>query len=1126
MTDERTHEYGNPIGDPRYYPMGPFFIRQPNNTVFNVASRKIKNDISLRCIATGWPTPGYSWFREVYRNDSLIEKEVDPLADSRITISGGQLIIHDPNQVTDRGRYFCKATNKFGTIRSQSVSISFGFIGEFILRRNNEVGSENWGKAINCDPPQYFPDVKFYWARDYFPNFVEEDRRVMVSYDGYLYFSSLEKIDRGNYSCSVQSSVSSNGRNGPFFTLDVTPHPNYQQLRFPQNFPKAFPEAPVAGEDVRLECIAFGYPVPYYNWTRINSEIPSDAIITNHNRVLQIPRVRVEDQGEYQCRAYNDKVSITGSVMLSIQSRPVFTISIGDMHVDEKDDLTWTCEAFGIPDVKYAWMKNSVAISGPDMAVEDRDRYEIRDNVLIIRNVRKDRDQGMYQCKAYNELDTRYSSGQLRVLAFAPSFAKNPVEELTYAAEKGNVTLQCKPEGAPQPQFKWRKDGNLISSGGKYIIFDNGNLFIRQVNLADEGVYKCEATNEYGKAEANGRLKVKQGPTFNTGVKPNPRVIAIFGEEVELRCKAEASPLLDMAYTWKLNGLQIRFFEDDEKYRVLTLENAEGNRVGQKQSFSSMSEHQRLLQSSKFFQHNEFESADDLYTKGTGNYNQFRRGQLDGYMKIRNITYAEAGKYECAVHTAVGTIYATSEIIIHGKPGPIGGVTAHNLQSTDGTIVWTDGTIYGRQITGYRIEGRTNHNQTWVVLADGIQAEDYTQSFGATNIGRRQYKLRAGLSPYAAYSFRVAAYNDLGLGEWSDPSPTYNTLPGPPSKAPTNIRGGGGRTGDLTVLWDRLPRQDHNAPGIYYRVYYRRIGVDEERDFQQKTLKSLRNINLYVVRIQRKYFYTQYEVKVQVFNDMCDHMQCSGPTSLPVTIYSAEDLPQVAPTQVGARPFNSTALSINWNPIPNVREKVRGKLIGHRIKYWRQDLNEITESQYLLSRSTDANGTIIGLLPNTYYWVRVMAYNSAGPGPESERFLERTFKLRPQKPPTAVQVFGINPSTIRVTWRYVAPTVLEEPLTGYKVRYWESDKDISVANNTIVYIGNRLETVIEDLTPGKTYYLRVLAFSQGGEGKMSSPSWQFQMGDPDTLNTAVSLSMTQFWTICAPLVLTLIIWPF
>ena len=138
--------------------------------------------------------------------------------------------------------------------------------------------------------------------------------------------------------------------------------------------------------------------------------------------------------------------------MLSIQSRPVFTISIGDMHVDERDDLTWTCEAFGIPDVKYEWMKNGQSLSkGPQgFAVEDRDRYEIRDNVLIIRRVEKMRDEGMYQCKAYNELDTRYSSGQLRVLGFPPTFAKFPLEEKTFAAEKGNVTLRCRPEGAPQ----------------------------------------------------------------------------------------------------------------------------------------------------------------------------------------------------------------------------------------------------------------------------------------------------------------------------------------------------------------------------------------------------------------------------------------------------------------------------------------------------------------------------------------------------------------------------------------------------------------------------------------------------------------------------------------------------
>lgn len=111
-----------------------------------------------------------------------------------------------------------------------------------------------------------------------------------------------------------------------------------------------------------------------------------------------------------------------------------------------------------------------------------------------------------------------------------------------------------------------------------------------------------------------------------------------------------------------------------------------------------------------------------------------------------------------------------------------------------------------------------------------------------------------------------------------------------------------------------------------------------------------------------------------------------------------------------------------------------------------------------------------------------------------------------------------------MTWRYVAPSVLEEPLTGYKVRVWESDKDVSVANDTVVYIGNRLEAVIDDLTPGKTYFLRVLAFSQGGEGKMSSPAWQFQMGDPDALNSANE--MVKIWTVCVPLVLTVLLWPF
>ena len=100
----------------------------------------------------------------------------------------------------------------------------------------------------------------------------------------------------------------------------------------------------------------------------------------------------------------------------------------------------------------------------------------------------------------------------------------------------------------------------------------------------------------------------------------------------------------------------------------------------------------------------------------------------------------------------------------------------------------------------------------------------------------------------------------------------------------------------------------------------------------------------------------------------------------------------------------------------------------------------------------------------------------------------------------------------------------EEPLTGYKIRVWESDKDISQANDTTVYIGThnfKLEATITDLSPGKTYFLRVLAFSQGGEGKMSSPAWKFQMGDPDRLNASPVLSKVSF---ISAIIIPLILW--
>lgn len=99
VDDDRTYQYGVEINNPNQIPRGPYFIKQPINKVFDVSKRKISNDVSLSCLAGGYPAPTYEWFKEDYENDRLIATKIDPLKNTRYTVSGGTLIIYEPDQV-------------------------------------------------------------------------------------------------------------------------------------------------------------------------------------------------------------------------------------------------------------------------------------------------------------------------------------------------------------------------------------------------------------------------------------------------------------------------------------------------------------------------------------------------------------------------------------------------------------------------------------------------------------------------------------------------------------------------------------------------------------------------------------------------------------------------------------------------------------------------------------------------------------------------------------------------------------------------------------------------------------------------------------------------------------------
>lgn len=90
-----------------------------------------------------------------------------------------------------------------------------------------------------------------------------------------------------------------------------------------------------------------------------------------------------------------------------------------------------------------------------------------------------------------------------------------------------------------------------------------------------------------------------------------------------------------------------------------------------------------------------------------------------GILDIINITFADAGEYECIIKSAVGSISTRSLIVVEGPPGPPGGIQVVNVARNSVTLRWTDGAYNGKPIDRYVFGARTSWNQTWFNLTRG-----------------------------------------------------------------------------------------------------------------------------------------------------------------------------------------------------------------------------------------------------------------------------------------------------------------------------------------------------------------------------------------------------------------------
>ncbi|XP_029995279.1 neural cell adhesion molecule L1.1-like isoform X3 [Sphaeramia orbicularis] len=509
-------------------------------------------DIYLPCEATGNPAPTFRWVKDGEAFGTETQGSGTLQADQNETLSYYQ------------GFYRCYASNTLGTAMTRVIQVIVE--SQPVLLKQQKVHKRAYeGESIilSCNPPESSTPPLIHWMDKKMVH-IRQSERVIVGLDGNLYFANLLKTDsRDDYICNAQYAAARTVLPESAVTLTVMPSNDVLHGKKPHLFhPTGLHSSVMAlkGDSVTLECIPKGLPTPKVEWKKKDGKLDeTSGQVDNHGRWLYFDSITQNDDGEYECRAFNSHGSTSHSFSVSVEASPYWVKEPQNLLYSPGETVRLDCQAEGIPTPTVTWSMNGQPIT----EVDDEPRRSVSGGVLRLMDVEFG-DTAVYQCEATNKHGSILTNTYLHVVELPPQILSS--DGVVYkVTEGGDIKMHCESFGSPKPHVTW-EDQNMVPllSHPRVDLLTNGAIEMLNVSHDDSGVYTCSIKD--ANISINAYLEVFDRTVILTSPQ---NVRALRGSTVLLDCRfSKDSKLHEYQIVWRKDGSKIQESSPDDEYTI------------------------------------------------------------------------------------------------------------------------------------------------------------------------------------------------------------------------------------------------------------------------------------------------------------------------------------------------------------------------------------------------------------------------------------------------------------------------------------------------------------------------------------------------------------------------------